>query len=329
MPEIEETNLSNADPIEQAIGSMPFCVCVPARNEEDRLGILLEALAAQDLGRVVPVAICLNNTLDGSVAVIETARRRWRERLSIQVEAVTFSPNLAHAGSARRHAMALGAQVLEQQLDAVLISTDADARPPTDWVRANLVALAQGADVVGGRLVIDPRDDMSPSMARTRVIWDLYWARVREIEDAVDPVVWDPAPRHGDHTGASLALRVSTLKAAGGVPVIPLGEDRALVAAASARGARLRHPPEVWTRVSARTAGRAVGGMADHLAGMAERLAQDHPMMAPSLDQWRKRAEWRRAHRRTVDGHRSLAEAELQLPAMVPDMQLTNLLETA
>lgn len=329
LPEPARSALSDTDPIAAAVGSMPFCVCVPSRNEQDRLGVLLEALAGQDIGRVVPVAFCLNNTSDGSMAVIESARHRWSGRLQIHVETVTFSPELAHAGSARHRAMALGSHVLAQRPDAVLISTDADTRPPADWVRTNLSALAERADVVGGRLVIDQQDGPPPSMVRARALWDRYWVRVREIEDSVDPVAWDPPPRHGDHTGASLALRISTLKAAGGVPVVPLGEDRALVAAAVAVGARLRHPTAVWTRVSARTTGRAPGGMADHLALMSNDLAADRPMMAPSLDQWRERAAWRRGMRGQGRSARFLTEAEALLPPMVPDMRLSDLLETA
>ena len=312
----------------QGSGSLPFCVCVPARNEEICLPVLLQALADQDVDGVVPVAIGLNNTQDGSIAAIDAARRRFRDRLFIQVEETTFSPPLAHAGSARRHAMELGAQALGQCDDGVLISTDADARPPATWVRACLEALAAGADVVGGQLVIDDAEPLSPVMAQGRALWETYWQRVRAVEDAVDPIDWDPVPRHGDHTGASLALRVSTWRAAGGVPAIAQGEDRALVAAALANGARLSHPMSVWTRVSARTVGRADGGMAQHLAVMAQTLAEGRPLMAPSLAQWQARAEWRRRVRTGGLGI-SLVEAEAHLPEMVADMALADLMEAA
>lgn len=302
---------------------MPFCVCVPARNEEAKLPVLLEALAHQDLGRVVPVLVVLNNTHDGSVAAIAAAQVRWRGRLRVQVETVTFPPALAHAGSARRHAMAIGAQALGRHPDAVLISTDADSRPPADWVRANLEALDAGADLVGGRLEIDDRDPLPAPLAASRALWDAYWSRVRALEDALDPVPCDPAPRHGDHTGASLALRVRTWRAAGGVPAIPTGEDRALVAAALAAGARLRHPPTVWTRVSGRSVGRAAGGMADHLAAEAGTLHAGRPILAPGFDQWRERALWRRAHRSELGP--ALYAAEARLPPMTDDRPLAEL----
>ncbi len=306
----------------QAAG-VPFCVCVPARNEAVCLPVLLEALAEQGVGGIVPVAIGLNNTTDRSADVIQAARLRWNGRLSIRGEAVTFEPALAHAGSARRHAMALGAKVVGHRPDAVLISTDADSRPPASWVGANLTALKDGAEVIGGRLEIDDRDGLTPPMTRARRLWDDYWAAVRSIEDCVDPVPWDPAPRHGDHTGASLAMRVETWQAAGGVPVVAIGEDRALVAAAVALGARLRHPPSVWTRVSARMVGRASGGMATHMADLARTLEAGEPMMAPSFDQWRTRALWRRAQRDGGVDAGSLSVLERRLPPMVRDMALS------
>ncbi len=302
---------------------MTFCVCVPSRDEAVCLPVLLAALAQQDVGGIVPVAIGLNNTTDRSADVIQAARLRWYGRLSIRVEAVTFEPNLAHAGSARRHAMALGAEVVGHRPDAVLISTDADSRPPASWVGANLTALEDGVEVIGGRLEVDDQDGLTPRMMQARRLWDDYWAAVRLIEDAVDPVAWDPAPRHGDHTGASLAMRVETWQAAGGVPVVPSGEDRALVAAAVALGARLRHPPSVWTRVSARTVGRACGGMATHMADLARTLEAGEPMMAPSFDQWRRRALWRRTQRDAGLDAGALAVLERGFPPMVRDMALS------
>lgn len=317
------------DPVGDATGPVSFCVCVPARNEAARLPILLEALGQQDIEGIVPVAIGLNNTTDGSMEAIEAAALRWAGRLSIRVEAVTFEPALAHAGSARRHAMALGAEVVGARHDAVLISTDADSRPPPCWIQANLAALDEGADVVGGRLEIDQDDTWSPEMAAAQSLWDRYWTAVRSIEDRIDPIPWDPTPRHGDHTGASLAMRLETWRAAGGVPAVPSGEDRALVAAAVAIGAHLRHPPSVWTRVSARTQGRADRGMATHMAAMARTLEMGRPPMAPSFDQWRSRAIWRRAQRLAGADPARLAVLEQQLPPMIRDMALSKAMEAA
>lgn len=305
-------------------GSPFFCVCVPARNEAERLPTLLAALADQDLGMVVPVVIALNNTHDASSAVLDQARNAHRGKLMIQVDEARYPPALAHAGSARRRAMEVGLQVLWHRDDGVLLTTDADARPPADWVSQNLKAIAEGADIVGGRLVIDDREALPDDVIAARSRWDHYWQSVREIEDALDPSIHDPAPRHGDHTGASLAIRSGLYRNVGGVPAIPLGEDRALVSAAVAAGGRLAHPMAVWTRVSPRRDGRAGGGMAQAMSDLHDAVLANETEWVPSRDQWRARASWRRALRREADGAARIGREEPGLPPMVRDTPLTD-----
>lgn len=299
-----------------------FCVCIPARDEKERLPVLLKALAEQDVGGIIPVAICLNNCTDGSATVLGEASALYRKRLAIRVEIRAFPPAAAHAGSARAAAMALGTQELRGR--GILISTDADTRPPPSWIAANLAAIETGHEIVGGRLVLDDDETIPPAIAQGRALWDSYWTAVRQIEDAIDPSPWDTAPRHGDHTGASLALTVQLYHACGGVPAIATGEDRALVDAAIAAGGRLVHPMAVWTRVSARRTGRAAGGMAADMAGMEAAARQGLPLMAPSLDHWRERANWRRAVR-AAQGDGAVREAERRLAPMPHDAALASM----
>lgn len=66
-----------------------------------------------------------------------------------------------------------------------------------------------------------------------------------------------------------MALTVSTYRAVGGVPCVPLAEDRALADAVVRGGFRLRrsHAPLVYT--SARRQGQAPGGFADLIVSYA------------------------------------------------------------
>ena len=302
--------------------SLRFCVCVPARNEKQRLPVLLAALAAQDYRGPIPVAVCSNNSTDGSVEVVQEAADRWRERLDVRVEVEWFAPHRAHAGAARRAAMGAGLARLGSAPGGVLISTDADARPPRTWLSANLAALSTGADMVGGRLVIDEADLLPRSMVALQQVWDAYWAAVRAIEDDLDPSPHDPSPRHGDHTGASLAITAEAYRQAGGVPELPTGEDRGLVIAAQAKGARLVHPLSVWTRVSPRLTGRAAGGMAEHMARLFVQARDGDPILAPAFRHWRRRAVWRRAQRARAGGDQGLSLLEAQLEPMPLDLNL-------
>ncbi|KQU57225.1 hypothetical protein ASG67_17425 [Sphingomonas sp. Leaf339] len=300
--------------------SRRFCVCVPARNEAARLPVLLEALAGQTVTGRIPVALCINNSDDDSVGVATAVVARHAGRLDVRVQDQVFPAALAHAGSARGRAMAMGLELIQGK--GVLIATDADCRPPADWIAANLAAIAAGADIVGGRIELDDAEPIDPAIMAMRARLDQYWAAVRAIEDAIDPSSNDPAPRHGDHTGASLAIDAVLYQAAGGVPPIPTGEDRALVIAGVAAGGRLAHPTAVWTRVSARSEGRAADGMAAAMRTLAAVIEEGREPHLPAFDHWRRRAAWRRAIRAT-NGAAAMLAAEERLPPMPADMPLS------
>ncbi|MEG8030373.1 glycosyltransferase [Sphingomonas aurantiaca] len=307
----------------RSVTPVPFCVCVPARNESQRLPVLLDALAAQTIAGRIPVALCINNSDDDSVAVVEQVARHHAERLVILVDACTLPPPLAHAGGARGRAMEMGYRHVRSAAggNGVLISTDADCRPPAEWISANLAAIGAGAGIVGGRIMLDDAEPIHPAIARMRDRFDLYWAAVRAIEDASDPSPHDPPPRHGDHTGASIAIDAGLYRAIGGVPSIASGEDQSMVIAAVAAGGRLVHPPSVWTRVSARTDGRAAGGMAIAMAELAATMDRGVVPYVPAFEHWHARALWRRATR-TAYGVAEMLAQEAELPPMPADMPL-------
>lgn len=300
---------------------LEMCICIPARNEARRLETLFPALAAQTWPGIIPIWLVINNTDDDSDAVVARAVKRFRGRLAIYGEQVSFPEAEAHAGTARRRAMDNGLS-LANHADGVLVSTDADTRPPPEWLERTANAFERGADIVGGRIVLDPQEKLPEGVRAYREAWDRYWEAVRMVEDAIDPLAWDPAPRHGDHTGASLAIRSALYAACGGVPPIPTGEDRALVASAIVSGGRLAHPLDVFTYVSARRDGRAVGGMSLDMERMFENVASGRRPRAPSLDHWRQRAAWRREMRKQDGGDGLIARREPMLEPMPHDIEL-------
>lgn len=297
-----------------------ICVCIPARNEGNHIATLIEALVTQDVDAPFAVALCVNNSKDETGQIAEYAARRAGAHFTLTRIEQQFEPALAHAGSARRAAMDLGVEILGCD-DGLLISTDADCKPPRDWIAANLAAFGQDR-IIGGRIDLDEADAAeAPEIFALRHRFDAYWRQVRTIEDSVDPLPWDPAPRHGDHTGASLALSVNLYRKAGGVPLLPVGEDRALVDAAILAGGKLIHPQTVWTRASARTVGRASGGMAGELQRWIDASARGQVPQVPHFAHWHKRARWR-CDFRLKQGIEGLCAAERQLPAMPCDMDL-------
>jgi hypothetical protein len=263
-------------------------VAIPVRDEAERLPGLLKALGRQSWirssGSVLSVVLVLNNCRDGSLNIVRSLARDLPRLNLIRVE-VEFPPGQAHVGSARRLAMETARTAGGP--GAILISTDADAVPADDWVEANVRAIGNGADLVGGLIEGNPDEEALLGVGFIRrSARQLHHAKlVDRLTAILDPVSYDPWPRHSDHTGASLAVRAEVYRNLDGIPAIPCREDVAFVAKARRAGFRLRHAPEVRVRVSARLDGRAAGGMADCLQGWvkAERLGLPHLVEDPAF----------------------------------------------
>jgi glycosyltransferase involved in cell wall biosynthesis len=238
-------------------------VAIPVKNEADRIAYCLHALSAQAgiAAREVTIVLLLNNCTDETATVVD----RLAPSLPILVRCfeVTLSPDLANAGYARHLAMEAAEELADPQ--GVLLTTDADGRVDRNWIALNLRALQQGADAVAGRIEIDP---VEAALIPTKLHEDdaresAYSDLLDRIDVVLDPDPFDPWPRHREQSGASIAVTVSAYRRAGGIPTVPLGEDRAFFAALRRVDARIRHAPGVRVVVSGRTTGRAVGGMAD------------------------------------------------------------------
>ena len=275
----------------------PTVVAVPVRNEVERVGACLDALAAQEGAGPFGIVLFLNNCTDGTAAQIE-ARRPFPVPLRVIVREFDG----ATAGWARREAMEAAAAWIESGEDArdgVLLTTDADSRVPPDWIARGLAGLA-GADLVAGRIELDAAEAARlPDALHARGRREgAYEALLLELEARLDPDPHDPWPRHGTHSGATLAVRLRAYRRVGGMPAVTVGEDRAFVARLAAVDARLRHDPEVTVVTSGRLEARAPGGAADT---MRLRCAVPEAPCDPRLEALPRalfRILWRRRLRR-------------------------------
>ena len=287
-------------------------VAIPARNEEALLPRLVAALSRQTvlarMSRPLNVVIVLSNTDDGSGIAAQAAAVK-APGLQLTLVQVDFLPGRAHVGSARRRAMEIAANLAP---GGVILTTDADAVPADDWIEANLRAIAAGADIVGGHIIGDPEEEARLGAGFLRRAWlhARYGALRDELAWLLDPVKHDPWPRHHDHTGGSLAVRSAVYRSVGGLDPLPFREDFAFVSKVRAAGFRLRHPLDVTVTVSARTEGRAIGGMADCLSAWIREEAEGVPVFfeAPAgvEDRLRRRRAIRDLDRSTPLGARGL-----------------------
>jgi glycosyltransferase involved in cell wall biosynthesis len=248
-------------------------VAIPIHNEAALIAQCLMALATQTYGSAFTVVAYLNNCTDMTGELIRRLRAKVPYTLRIFDE--RLPRDQANAGMARRIALQRAASLASP--DAILLTTDADSRVSGNWISANIAAMAAGADAVAGMVELEAADAaaLPRRLIDDELACDEFAAMLDEIDSTLDPDPFDPWPRHTQHSGASIAVRAAWHHRVGGIPPVPVAEDRQFFAELRRADARIRHAPEVIVTTSGRTVGRAKGGMADTIARRLE-----HP------DQW-------------------------------------------
>jgi hypothetical protein len=283
-------------------------IAVPVKNEAERIGLCLDALASQEDVDYAEVAVVLllNNCTDATAEQVRMLAPHapyvtWMRQ-------VELSPAFANAGWARKLAMDAAADLAAP--GGALLTTDADTLVNADWVAANLRELAAGADAVAGYVMADPMELMQLDPAvldRGRLEWQ-YQQLAAELVARVDREAHDPWPRHNQNCGASAAITLRAYREIGGLPPKPVGEDRALFEQVRKIDGKVRHSLEVQVVTSARTDGRASGGLADEIR---LRTDPDHPCddaLEVAMSTLR-RALWRREAREAWEAGRLDPEA--------------------
>lgn len=251
----------------------PVCesvVVIPARNEEDWLTRCLSSLATQQRVplETFEIILLLNNCTDRSLArAISFATQH--PHLAIHIVERHLPEEHANIGTVRKMLMdeACRRLIETRKAEGAILTTDADTFVDREWIVRNLEELSRGVDVVGGRIALPGKEIRClESKIRRSYFWDVvYGMLLSKLEAELDPVPWDPWPRHHQSFCGSLALTSQIYRKIGGLPAVTNLEDIALCHAVLKAGGRIRHSNEVKVWTSARLCGRVLVGLSSHL----------------------------------------------------------------
>ncbi|MGD9804684.1 MAG: glycosyltransferase family 2 protein [Hyphomicrobiaceae bacterium] len=255
-------------------------VVIPAKDEAERIGEALLALDAAAACTPIPVfaLVLANNCADDTADVAREAARQLRHCM-LETVTVELPDQLAHAGGARRRAVAQGIRRYAATSDDIIVSTDADARLRRDALWRIWNAISQGDDLVLAKIecVTDPLDPVPEDAldwGRPGIIWRHC---VRRFVETVLSGRVASSQLHDDYGGAGIAVRVDAYHRLGGFSPIACNEDLEFVRAADRRHMRVNRHSGVVVDVLARAQGRARGGMADALRHCVAAARQQIP----------------------------------------------------
>lgn len=249
-------------------------VVVPARDEEATIGSTLRSVCASldearrsGLVDGCAVEVVAHRCVDGTES---RARAALRGRPGGRV---TRDEESRSVGEVRDRAARRGLDLLASSpAETWVLSTDADSQVSTSWV-GDILTEASRTGVLGV-VGLAPLDAWQGGRLGAAAYERLIASKMR-----------DDATHQHDHVyGANLAVRADAYLDVGGFSHVANGEDQALVDSLAERGHPLLRTRSIQVTTSGRMAGRAAGGLAEHLSLLdAETLrrppapAADHP----------------------------------------------------
>jgi hypothetical protein len=230
---------------------------IPARDEQDRIGACIEALAGQTVATAAYEVILV---ADACADRTEEVAVRTAAALGVKLSVVHGSGE--GSGYARRLGMDLAASRLESLgiASGLIATTDADTRPAADWLERQLEHVALGARAIAGLIELDSEEAAALPIA-------VLQQREREGRRRLHAVrEIDPNAQHHHFGGASIGVTANIYRRVGGLPLVVDLEDEAFARELVDHGVKIARPLDVRVRTAARTQGRARRGLSTDLA---------------------------------------------------------------
>ena len=250
-------------------------IVIPVRDESENLSKTLGAFTNQKDFKNAPldptffeVIVLVNNCRDNSAEIVENWQRE-NINFNFHFAEINLPDENANIGFVRRLLMneAYFRLKSNKYKGGIIATTDGDTQVAPDWIIHNVSEIENGADAVGGRILI-AENEFESLDEKTRNFYLLdeeYRLLAAEIEDFYDRIPHDSMPRHHQHFNGSFAATTDAFERAGGIPDVKFLEDVAFYNALSRIDAKVRHSPNVKVYTSARSRGRTALGLSTQL----------------------------------------------------------------
>ncbi|GAA2998202.1 glycosyltransferase [Actinokineospora diospyrosa] len=224
-----------------------IAIAIPARDERDTIRACLRAItaSAQALPPTVAWSLCVvaDRCTDDTAALA-------RSELDGHPALVVVNDRDRPLGEVRDLGLRHAREHLGPHTPAAtwLLSTDADTTVPDPWLTDHLRLANSGTHATAGMAHLD-------GLPRAAI---LDYARVLDLARIPEG--------HGNIYGANLGIRADAYDTVGGFGPINTGEDHHIWHRLGHTGHHRTYAEHITVTTSARTQGRATGGLADLLA---------------------------------------------------------------
>lgn len=250
-----------------------ICVVIPVKNEEKHILQTLTALSRQVNIEGSPfnfeiceILILANNCTDRSAEIIKEFQKENTD-LKIYLEEILLPKNKANIGYVRKTLFDTAFYRLSKNKNGIIMTTDGDTTVSPDWIMQNIQEINCGADAVGGRILLCPKEipELNAQTYSHHLKDEKYQLLLAELEGKILQDICDPSPRHHQHFNGSFAITKDCYLKSGGVPAVTYLEDMAFFERLKLIDAKVRHSNKVVVHTSARCIGRTEFGLSYQL----------------------------------------------------------------
>lgn len=269
-PELSENNLFLKHDVSP---HLQICVVIPVKDEETHILKTLSAFLLQvntDGNQIdfqnFEILILANNCTDRSVELIRIFQQQ-NLMLNICLEEIFLPPEKANIGYVRKILMETAFKRLSKNSSGIIMTTDGDTTVSSDWISKNQEEIKNGADAVGGRILLCPEEilDLNSETYTLHLKDEKYRLLISELEAFILRDSNDPSPRHHQHFNGSFAVTTDCYLKSGGLPDVTYLEDIAFFEKLKSIDAKIRHSHQVVVHTSARCVGRTEIGLSYQL----------------------------------------------------------------